>query len=894
MNYSENKIYIQTAYQGVRNKDILNVNTSSDFCVFESPNFTVSGASKIDFCGGEVSCTISGSLEVAYIAARAVCFTGNDLEESCLELSHYENRISADGEVIYSADFYTSTAYTGDYPSGTLYRDSIITAFDALGYTYTYTGTTFTIDKPYGVNQLNLDVNINFDLTDDCMYTSTGCTSCPSGYTETVAGDACVYSATTAATFNGSGSTIVAGDTNADYSTNGTYFYTNETNNESLPLFRGVSNLATLEDQSGGTISWTNISAPANTFWDSNGSSANGRLNNTSLSGSSSEWLGFSDCIDIVSGGTYYIGIGADNYCRFSIDGDLFLSLSAATDKNHKIWHVLPYEFSSGKHIIEMEGKNAGGASGFGAEIYFPTDLATLTAATTTGDTGLIFSTADKVGDLFDIGSTIGYSCPTGWALDLCGMSAVCTELIYTAATGTCLSAFTGTCLGSTTNVCEYDFSGLTSANTAIHIITTATSQDITFEFTANTQSFVDTNATFKYEIYKYDNSSANFHKPAQYRIGEVEWSTFSGTSAFTSSIPLTALRPDGEYLIKGGFVHDVCTEYANRLGYRYDTSSYVSGKEYGLYNPASDFYMAIINEAATPELLAVNADGGSIGAIKQYSVIPTDGQTVFFLSDSVGLDFFVTLNGLTLSREDDYGVTQFSGGSNPYIVTLSAETYSTDILSFIYVTKGNEVSLVTDTVDVTSIPSGPTDGEGSNKIYYNTTTSKYEVFTSLTPRNGNDFILMVNGATLVFGIDYFQSISNPKRLIFEGTILVGDIIVIGYNANAPYVGSIDTSTPTIFWNINRVPQLINGEFILEFATDEAMTNVVSSSATEYIVGESNYNTSGLIVGSVGTQLYYRVTNNKNYVTICGDIVQSTAHSETIPITIATNSINSY
>ncbi len=152
----------------------------------------------------------------------------------------------------------------------------------------------------------------------------------------------------------------------------------------------------------------------------------------------------------------------------------------------------------------------------------------------------------------------------------------------------------------------------------------------------------------------------------------------------------------------------------------------------------------------------------------------------------------------------------------------------------------------------------------------------------------------MVNGATLVFGIDYFQSISNPKRLIFEGTILVGDIIVIGYNSNAPYVGSIDTSTPTIYWNIGKAPQLVNGEFILEFATDEAMTDVVSSASTEYVVDSSNYNANGAISGTVGSQLYYRVTNNKNYVTLCGDIVQSTAYSETIPITIATNSINSY
>jgi hypothetical protein len=43
-------IYIQNENSAVRNKDILNVNMSSDICIFVAPEFTMSGASKID-CG---------------------------------------------------------------------------------------------------------------------------------------------------------------------------------------------------------------------------------------------------------------------------------------------------------------------------------------------------------------------------------------------------------------------------------------------------------------------------------------------------------------------------------------------------------------------------------------------------------------------------------------------------------------------------------------------------------------------------------------------------------------------------------------------------------------------------------------------------------------------------
>jgi len=152
----------------------------------------------------------------------------------------------------------------------------------------------------------------------------------------------------------------------------------------------------------------------------------------------------------------------------------------------------------------------------------------------------------------------------------------------------------------------------------------------------------------------------------------------------------------------------------------------------------------------------------------------------------------------------------------------------------------------------------------------------------------------MINGVTLANGVDYYQSKTNSKRIIFTGTLLVGDIITAAYVPNVDYVDSINTPTPTITWNITNAPELVNGEFILEFASDALMTSQVSSAQTEYVIGQTTYNASALLSGTVGTKLYYRVTNNKNYQTLCGDIIQSTAYSEIIPITIATNSINSY
>jgi len=442
---------------------------------------------------------------------------------------------------------------------------------------------------------------------------------------------------------------------------------------------------------------------------------------------------------------------------------------------------------------------------------------------------------------------------------------------------------------------CDVSLSAITTATTYAYIISeTETEKEISFQFTGDTDSFTGSNATFRYQIYKYDEALGYFHTPASYASNEIGWSEFSGTSILEQTIQLTSLQPDGEYLIKGNFVHDVCTEFASKLGYRYDTSSYVSGSEFGLYNPDRDFYMLIFKEASTP-IFNSTIIGGAIGAIKQYAVIPEDGQTVFTLGSDVGLDFMISLNGLILAREDDYSITQFSGGAEPYVIELIAETKSTDILTVIYTSLGdNGTKLKTETIDVTSILSGPTGAQGSSEIYYNTTTSKYEAYVSLTPKNGNDILVMVNGSMLSFGIDFYQSTSNPKRIIFEGTILVGDIIVIAYNAGVSFVDGITQNNPVINWNISYPPQAVNGEFILEVASDGNMSTIVSTAKTDYVVGQMTYGTTVTVSGTVGTQLYYRVTNNKNYETLCGDIIQSIAYSETIPIRIATNSINSY
>jgi hypothetical protein len=57
----------------------------------------------------------------------------------------------------------------------------------------------------------------------------------------------------------------------------------------------------------------------------------------------------------------------------------------------------------------------------------------------------------------------------------------------------------------------------------------------------------------------------------------------------------------------------------------------------------------------------------------------------------------------------------------------------------------------------------------------------------------------MLNGVTLANG-DYYQSISNPKRIILEGDLLIEDIITIVYYPTTTVINGLITSNPIVSW----------------------------------------------------------------------------------------------
>jgi len=153
----------------------------------------------------------------------------------------------------------------------------------------------------------------------------------------------------------------------------------------------------------------------------------------------------------------------------------------------------------------------------------------------------------------------------------------------------------------------EFTMSGASKidcSSDALHSITTASTISLSFIFTGNTDSFLSNNATFGYKIHQYSDLANIFTNPPLVTSDDLPYSGFSGTSAFTNVINTSDLNIDGEYLVKGYYKFDHCTEFFNNLGLIV-TTEVNNGLEYGLYNNNLDYYFAVVRYADVPVLLS-------------------------------------------------------------------------------------------------------------------------------------------------------------------------------------------------------------------------------------------------------------------------------------------------
>ncbi len=424
------------------------------------------------------------------------------------------------------------------------------------------------------------------------------------------------------------------------------------------------------------------------------------------------------------------------------------------------------------------------------------------------------------------------------------------------------------------------------SGNSESHIISTATTIPLEFIFTGNTDTFTATSNSFYFEVYKYNQNASIFRTPPVYKSNLVSYTAITGTSSYTENIPISALTLDGEYLIKGYYTFDSQTFYLNQLGKTFDTINVRYGSEYGLYNSNLDFYFVSMYEASKPQF-ADASESFPQSQLGQQVELATDGQKVYIVKYPYNGHVMVTLNGLILAKDDDYTIS----GS---VVTFVSPTYLGDIVSFVYSVSANR-GLVGDNISISSpIVSGATDGQGDNLVYYNTDRNKYEVYTEIEPSSGGSVLVMINGVTLAKNIDYYMSITNTKRVILEGDLIVGDIITLVYYPVTNIFRGINTNYPAVLWTISRSPQTTNGYFTLEVSRDNSFSSLSYSHSQPYLVGVSQYSDNFIASGDVGTTYYYRIKNDKMFEPICGPSLTSTTYSDVITISVESNAINSY
>jgi hypothetical protein len=453
-----------------------------------------------------------------------------------------------------------------------------------------------------------------------------------------------------------------------------------------------------------------------------------------------------------------------------------------------------------------------------------------------------------------------------------------------------------------------------TSVSGYSHIISGETQTiPLNFVFTSNTATFTANTAIFNYKLFKYEENTNTFTAIPSYTSENITYTSLTN-SATTQLIPSTGLTLDNDYMIKGFFKFSACTEYMNKLGLVIDTSRYVGGTEYGIYNRNLDYYISVVQAAAPPIFNYNSSNSVANGALQQvylpinyYTIYPGINQldnnfngedtniiytqqdnTIIGIPIEIDTPFIITLNGLVLALNVDY---TYSGGT---IVYMNAPLVPEDIVTIIY-TASAPNTIRNDIFEVdTAIPSGVTNTQGSYSVFFNTTTSKYELFMSSKPIDFSKVLVMINGVVLANGIDFYQSTSNPKRIILNGDLVFNDIITISYFPDG-VVGDITNQIPQASWSITPSPTKVNGYFTFQLATDINFTNIVYTSTTDYYVGIPFYSINYPLSGyTYGDRLFYRVKNDKNYKTICGNIINSYAYSDTIPITIATNTINSY
>lgn len=265
---------------------------------------------------------------------------------------------------------------------------------------------------------------------------------CPSGYTLSDDETYCYQVNTTAATPPSSPTNTEAVQ-NVQYGTYGSLIYDLGFNVQGYGPFTQISYSNPF---------WVNGTGYPST----GGTLSDGPTNRAGLwsvgGGYPGQIVGFTVCITTPTTSTYYVGFGADNSGRITLDGNVvvdqdyvamgtYLSANgypaASSDSPFRFYNIYPVVLTAGSHVLEVVGINEPitpfpNPGTIAIEIYNATSTE-IQAATSYVDLGskLIFSSKDYIGQPIQVGSEgFGYTCPSGYSLVLCDGPAYCTQTL--------------------------------------------------------------------------------------------------------------------------------------------------------------------------------------------------------------------------------------------------------------------------------------------------------------------------------------------------------------------------------------------------------------------------------------------------------------------------------
>lgn len=423
--------------------------------------------------------------------------------------------------------------------------------------------------------------------------------------------------------------------------------------------------------------------------------------------------------------------------------------------------------------------------------------------------------------------------------------------------------------------------SGITIDSKNVIILDDNNNFNITFTMSGDMSAIENNDLGYSFEIYKYNNNIFGFDFNSKIKKMYSQTLT-SQTINFTSN----ELQIDNEYLIKTKFSIKRCVGYENE---RFEMAN-VKGLEYLLYNESYDDYFILLGNAKKPLITTSENDLISgYGSLKNSTILISKDNTYFvnFDSNLTISEPIITLGGLVLSKDFDYLIS----GNTIY---FNAPLNENDILNVIYLDSNTNYKLFSEIFDYDrKIVSGSTNSS-FDKLFYNNVKNKYEYLLDYEPLNFNDFVLTLNGVILNKNIDYFQSKTNPKKIVFNGVLFIGDILNVFYINNIPYVNEVSESEINISWVIEQAPTNDQGEFILELSNDKEFNDIIFSSKTNYIIGFDSYNSKIILSGNFGDTKYYRVRNIKKYTTIKGDLLVLENVSDVIKIKITSGNLDNY